>query len=159
MGRVSRFKAVAASLLLVTAWTAEAQTAKKYVTPEGRIIYSDKPVPGAREVGEVAPPPKVDPEGRGKAEQAARTDAERAREAEKRLQEDSALQARIQAAEAQLENARNALANGQEPLPGERIGTAGGGSRLTDAYYERQKANERAVEQAQRQLDAASAGR
>jgi len=129
------------------------------MTPDGKTIYSDVPVPGAREVGEIAPLPKLDPEGGGEAEQAARTDAERTREAEKRLQEGSSQQDRIQAAEAQLENARNALANGKEPSPGERIGVAGGGSRLTDAYYERQKANERAVAQAQEQLDAARAGR
>ena len=159
MTRAERFASIAASLLLVTAWIAEAQVPKKYITPDGKTIYSDVPVPGAREVGEIAPPPKLDPEGGGEAEQAARTDAERAREAEKRLQEGSSQQDRIQAAEAQLENARNALANGKEPSPGERIGVAGGGSRLTDAYYERQKANERAVEQAQKQLDAARAGR
>ena len=154
-----RFVSIAASLLLITAWTAEAQVAKKYVTPDGKTIYSDVPVPGAREAGEVAPPPKLDPQGGNKGEQASRTEAERAREAEKRLQESSAHQERIQAAEAQLEKTRNALANGQEPLPGERIGVAGGGSRLTDAYHQRQKANERAVEQAQKQLDGARAGR
>lgn len=159
MTKARRFASVAASLLLVTALVAEAQVARKYVTPDGKIIYSDKPVPGAREVGEVAPPPKVDPEGRSKTEQAAQTDAQRAAEAEKRAQEVSAREDQIQTAEKQLENARNALANGKEPLPGERIGTAGGASRLTDAYYERQKANERAVEQAQEQLDAARAGR
>ena len=159
MTRAERFASIAASLLLVTAWVAEAQVPKKYITPDGKTIYSDVPVPGAREVGEIAPLPKLDPEGGGEAEQAARTDAERAREAEKRLQEGSSQQDRIQAAEAQLENARNALANGKEPSPGERIGVAGGGSRLTEAYYERQKTNERAVEQAQKQLDAARAGR
>ena len=159
MTRAERFASIAASLLLVTAWIAEAQVPKKYITPDGKTIYSDVPVPGAREVGEIAPPPKLDPEGGGEAEQAARTDAERAREAEKRLQEGSSQQDRIQAAEAQLERARNTLANSREPLPGERIGVAGGGSRLTDAYYERQKANERAVEQAQEELDAARAGR
>ncbi len=159
MTRPERFASIAASLLLITAWVAEAQVAKKYITPDGKTIYSDVPVPGAREVGEIVPPPKLDPEGGNKGEQASRTDAERTREAEKRLQDGSAQQDRIQAAEEQLENARNALASGQEPLPGERIGVAGAGSRLTDAYYERQKANERAVEQAQKQLDTVRAGR
>ena len=159
MTRAERFAFIAASLLLATSFIAEGQVAKKYVTPDGKTIYSDVPVPGAREVGEVAPPQKVNPEDAGKAEQASRTDAERAREADKRLQEGADRQGRIQAAEAQLERARNALASGREPLPGERIGVAGGGSRLTDAYNERQKANERAVEQAQKQLDAARAGR
>jgi hypothetical protein len=154
-----RFASIVATLLLATASIAGAQVARKYVTPDGKVIYSDVPVPGSREVGEVAPPPRVDPEASSKAERDARNAAARAAEAQQRLQEDLARQERIRAAEVQLENARNTLANGREPLPGERIGTAGGNSRLTDAYFERQKANQRAVEQAQRQLDAARAGR
>jgi hypothetical protein len=44
---------------------------------------------------------------------------------------------------------------GKEPLPGERIGTAGGGSRLTDAYLQRQKSLEENVEKARRSLEQA----
>jgi hypothetical protein len=159
MTRANSFVSIAALLLLVTASIAEAQVARKYITPDGKTIYSDVPVPGAREVGEVAAPKKLDPEARSNAERAERSEEERPKGEEKRLQEDSTQQDRIRAAEAQLESARNTLANGQEPLPGERTGTAGGRSRLNDAYYERQQANERAVEQAQKDLDAARAGR
>lgn len=150
---------VAASLLFVTASSADAQIARKYVTPDGKIIYSDVPVPGAREVGEVTAPQKLDPKGPSSAGGTAPRGAERTREAEKRADENRAQEERIRNAEAQLEVARDTLANTKEPLPGERIGTAGGNSRLTDAYFKRQEANQRALTQAQEQLDAARAGR
>ena len=159
MSSLARFAFVAASFLLVTGEIAEAQGVKKYITPDGKTIYSDTPIPGAREAGEVAPPPAVDPEARSKAQEAARSEAQRAEEAGRRSQQDAARQERIQAAEQQLESARSKLANGKEPLPGERQGTAGGASRLTEAYYQRQQANERAVVEAQRKLDAARSGR
>lgn len=159
MTRKLRFASVAASLLLLTASIAEAQVAKKYVTPDGKIIYSDVPVPGAREVGEVAAPRRLDPQGSNSTEETTPRDTQRVSEAEKRANEDAAREERIREAEAQLEIARDELANGKEPLPGERIGTAGGNSRLTDAYFERQEANQRAVTQAQKELDAARADR
>lgn len=159
MTRTDKLACIAASLLLACASLAQAQVARKYVTPDGKIIYSDVPVPGAREVGEVAPPQKLDPQGRSPAEDTAPGDTERAREAQQRAEESSAREERIRAAEAQLEAARDELANGKEPLPAERIGTAGGTSRLTEAYFERQEANERAVKEAQEALDAARAGR
>lgn len=156
---ITKFVCTAASLLMLTAAVSQAQEIKKYVTPEGKTIYSDVPIPGAREAGSVAPPPPVDPESRSQAEAAAREAAQRADESAQRSEEESAGQASIEAAEQQLENARNALENGKEPLPGERKGTAGGASRLTDAYYNRQRANEQAVRDAQRLLDAARARR
>ena len=55
-----------------------------------------------------------------------------------RKQEDAKVDQKRQAEEA-VRKAEAALANGKEPLPGERIGTAGGASRLNDAYWERQK--------------------
>jgi hypothetical protein len=156
MNRSARFACVAA---LLVAATAQAQGVKKYITPDGRTIYSDVPVPGAREVGEIAPPRQVAPEAQGAAAEDARNAEERAREADKRLRERAAQQARIDAAQAQLEAASAALEGGREPLPGERIGTAGGNSRLTEDYHRRQKANEAAVAEAQQRLDAARAGR
>ena len=38
-----------------------------------------------------------------------------------------------------LEDARKRMEAGVEPLPGERMGTANGGSRLSDDYLARQK--------------------
>ena len=59
----------------------------------------------------------------------------------------------MQAAEEALRQAEAARAAGKEPLPGERVGTAGGASRLNDAYYARQKKLDEAVQNAQRNLD------
>ncbi len=65
----------------------------------------------------------------------------------------------VEAATQALAQARARLDTGKEPLPGERTGTAGGGSRLNEAYWARQAANEQAVAQAQARLDAATAAR
>jgi hypothetical protein len=61
------------------------------------------------------------------------------------------------AAHAQLERALAARERGAEPLPGERSGTAGGQSRLGDAYWERQKRLDAEVERARKRLDEAIA--
>ena len=159
MALTKKYTFVAASLLLLTAGVLQAQEIKKYITPDGKTIYSDVPVPGAREAGAIAPPAEVNPEERAQAEESAREEARRAEEFAGRAQGESSGRASVEEAEKQLEEAQNVLANGKEPLPGERKGTAGGGSRLTDAYYIRQKANEQAVIEAQRALDAARARR
>jgi hypothetical protein len=59
------------------------------------------------------------------------------------------------AAQAALQKAENARGPGVEPQPGERVGIVGGGSRLSDEYWERQKQLEDDVERARKRLDAA----
>lgn len=59
------------------------------------------------------------------------------------------------AAHIALQKAQSARELGVEPQPGERLGTAGGGSRLSDEYWERQKRLEDDVERARRRLDEA----
>ncbi len=159
MTRAIRFACVAVSLLLFAAGIAEAQGVRKFVTPDGKTIYSDVPIPGAREVDGVALPPEVDPEALGRAREAARREAELARDTENQMQESATRQARIEAAEANLKSARATLASEKEPRPGERKGIGGGKTRLTDAYFQRQNVNKRAVENAQKKLDAARAKR
>ena len=61
------------------------------------------------------------------------------------------------AAHKSLEQAQAARELGVEPQPGERIGTVGGHSRLTDEYWERQKRLEQDVERARKRLDEALA--
>jgi hypothetical protein len=154
----NRLAFFAAAIVLIATGSAAGQVIKKYVTPDGRVIYSDEPIEGARQVGEVAPPPEVDPAARQRAEDAARSRAEQADSATQRSQEASARQEKIRQAERRLADAKATLDNGKEPLPGERIGTAGGASRLTEAYFERQAENERAVEKARDELNAVLAG-
>jgi hypothetical protein len=59
------------------------------------------------------------------------------------------------AAQTELQQAEVALQLGVEPHPGERLGTVGGGSRLSDEYWEREKRLEDDVERARKRLDAA----
>lgn len=44
---------------------------------------------------------------------------------------------RAEQTQARLRDAQRAFDAGDEPAPGERLGTAGGGSRLAPSYYER----------------------
>lgn len=159
MCKASRRAFLAASICLIATSFAGAEAIKKYVTPDGRVIYSDVPIEGAREVGEIGAPSEVDPAERARAEEAARRGAGRAEEAVRRSREEIAWQEEIREAEQRLAEAEATLANEKEPLPDERIGTAGGASRLTNEYFERQAANKSAVEQARNDLDAVRAGR
>jgi hypothetical protein len=67
------------------------------------------------------------------------------------------------AAAAETGLAQNALAQaladqtaGKEPLPGERLGTAGGGSRLSPSYFSRQDELAKEVKDAQLRFDGAN---
>jgi hypothetical protein len=61
------------------------------------------------------------------------------------------------AAQTQLQRAQAAHELGFEPQPGERLGTAGGQSRLSDEYWERQKRLEEDVALARQRLEQAIA--
>jgi hypothetical protein len=138
---------IAAVLLLQPA---AAQTIYKSTLPDGRVLYGDKPAPGAAKVEEVKPDTSKGALGGTTAgERDALKDMEKAR------QQREAGAAEVQAAEQKLKNAEAALAAGEEPLPSERIGTAGGASRLNEAYFERQRELKDAVEQARREYDQA----
>lgn len=54
-----------------------------------------------------------------------------------------------------LSQAERAARNGRAPLAGERVGDAGGGSRLRSEYFDRQKHLEDAVQQARVRVDEA----
>jgi len=159
MTNAAKWIAITAALGLGLSGVVSAQALKKYITKDGKTVYSDTPVPGAKEVGEIKAPPPIDPAARSQAEGTAQREAKEVKAVDKKLEDRNAQRARVEAAEAKLEDAKRTLAEGKEPLPGERIGTAGGKSRFRDDYWQRQKANEEAVKNAQRALDAARAGR
>lgn len=129
----------------------DAAAIEKYVTPEGRVIYSDKPIPGAKAVKklEAAPVPEAPaapatpapPGAKGAAPGTSQT--ARLEQAEREIRE--ALQS--------VEHARRRLEEGREPLPGERMGTASGRSRLSPAYEERIKRLEQDIVEAERRLN------
>ena len=142
---------IAAALLLQPAM---AQTLYKSTLPDGRIVYGDKPAPDAVKVEETRP--DVSKGGIGGVTQ---REQEALKEMEKaRLQREGGAD-KVRAAEQALRNAEAARAAGKEPLSGERIGTAGGASRLNEAYDDRQRKLEEAVEKARRELEAARAGK
>jgi hypothetical protein len=126
----------------------------KGVDARGRVTYSSMPVPGGRSVSPqplssgVAPyegyraatPPAAAPAAPGSAPQPpSRRDA-------------------IAKAADNLARAETAQAQGVEPLPGERLGTANGGTRFSPAYDQRQAQLAAAVEQARQQLESAQSG-
>jgi len=124
----------------------------KSTMPDGKVIYGDAPMPGAVKVektrpdtskkGITAATPKEMAAGKKLDERAAGTGTDRV----------SQLDAALKRMEAQREKVR-------EPLEGERIGNAGGGSRFTDAYLERQKAFDKGVENLRQELDKARSGK
>ena len=144
------------ALLLAALFAGEvaAQAVYKSTLPDGRVIYGDRPDPAAAKVEESTP----DTSSRGLGGVTpSEVEALRALEKARLGREDE--DAKLQALQKTLLDAEAAQASGKEPLPGERIGTAGGASRLNDAYWQRQRDLDDAVEKARRDLDAARAGR
>ena len=131
-------------------------TIYKVRMPDGTILFTDKPPRNGKvlEQREATPVPTVRPPARTPAPPAARPPASgvpaaaagrapsETGEAPPTL--DGAM-AEITEAERDLALARRALEAGQEPQPGERIGLAKGGSRLSPAYESRVAELERAV--------------
>ena len=129
-----------------------AQVLYKSTMPDGKVVYGDKPVPGAVKVEQQKPDTSKagiqttqpgDPAALKKMEQD-RLKGERAGE-------------QVRAAEKALRDAEEALAQGEEPLPGERTGTAGKGSQLNEAYWKRQENLKKDVERARLNLETARA--
>jgi hypothetical protein len=155
------------ALLALAAAPAFGQMAYKSTMPDGRVIYGDKPEPGARKVEQIsvsAPRTGAGAAGGPRGEEGSPSDQARLRQQEEaaraRSQEREQRQDRVREAEQALKTAEEAKRAGEEPLPGERLGTAGGSSRLTDEYFERQKQLEQRVNDARRELnEARNAGR
>ena len=133
-------------ILTLGATPAHSQAMFRSVMPDGKILYGDKPAPGAKDSKRlnlaplniatpqqapdtvVAPPATTLP--------AANNDAE------------------LAVARQNLEAAQRALAEGREQGEGDRIGIARiGGSRPSDAYLDRVKSLEDATTAAQQRLD------
>jgi len=144
--RIAPFAVVLAAALL--AQPAAAQTLYKSTTPDGRIIYSDKPQPDAvkTEKRQMDTSKKgIVPPSAG--EKSTLKDLEGGRQSRQMSQD------RVRKAEIALHDAETALEMGKEPLPGERIGTVSGASRLNDTYFARVKKLEEAVEAARDNLE------
>jgi hypothetical protein len=156
-GRVRSARYAFLLVVLLGAYGASAQTVYKSTMPDGKVIYGENPAPGASRVEKMEPPPAktgvtgLTPEEKTRAQQLDRQRAAANAAATKSQKGLADARTALQQAEA----ARDA---GKEPLPGERIGIAGGGTRLTEAYFARQKSLEQAVATARKRL-AESQGR
>jgi hypothetical protein len=141
-------------LALALSATSWAETIFKSIMPDGRIIYGEKPVPGAKKVEQFVPQTgntgvrTISPEEQRQLQESA---AKGKRDDDRRTQ--------IQEAQKAVQDAEAAQVAGKEPLPGERLGTAGGASRLSEAYFGRQQGLEAAVTAARKRLDDLLAGK
>jgi hypothetical protein len=125
-----------------------AQVLYKSTMPDGKVIYGDKPVPGAVKVEEQKP---------DTSKAGIQTTQPGDKSALKRMEQDRLKRERadeqVRSAEKALRDAEDALAKGEEPLPGERTGTAGKGSQLNEAYWKRQEKLKKDVERARLDLE------
>ena len=147
-------KGILALLLASGAALASAETVYKYERPDGKVIYSDSPVQGAKLIGqfELVPAPAASQSARGEPPRppAATEDA-----ADRRALALDEADARVKAADQALKDAVERQQQAVEPLPGERLGNVGGRSRLTPEYFARQRAAAAEVEAARAALDEA----
>src|SRR6266581_3132221 len=159
---------------------AASQVLYKSILPDGRIVYGDKPAPGAAKVIESRPDTSKAGIGGTSPREAQLLEEFRKARIQREEKEE-----KLRAAEKALREAEAAREAGGEVLPGERLGIARrgkgagtgtgtgtgtdtgtgtgtspeAGSRLTDTYWERQKKLEDDAEQARRELEAARSGR
>ena len=159
--QIGRLILIPAAMML--AWApAAAQVVYKLADKNGKVVYSDRVIPGMRVIGKLAPPPQPDPElvaaaRAAQAERAARAEAYAA----KRVRALDAADTRIRKAEQRLAAAKRALEAGMDPLPGERLGTVRRGiqgqpfTRFSDDYWERLSQLEDEVSKATKELEQA----
>lgn len=139
-----------ALILLLSALcaVAHAQSIYRSVMPDGKIVFGDKPAPGAKETKPVVLRPS----------NTATPGPTSGGEPSARQQNLDAATNDTSAAQQNLERARAALQAGREPSAEDRIGTKSG-VRTTDTYDQRVKALEQEVTNAQKQLDEAQSRR
>lgn len=152
---MTTIKGIVALALATGMAFAAAETVYKYQRPDGKVIYSDSPVPGAKLIGQfelVPAPVSTEP---ARAEPPRRPEAT-GEDPKRRAAALDAADARIKAADQALKDALESQQQAFEPLAGERLGNVGGGtSRLTEAYFARQRAAAAAVDAARAELDEA----
>jgi hypothetical protein len=148
---MTAIKGIVVLVLASATGLAAAETIYKYERADGRTVYSDSHVKGARLVERLdfpaVPPPRVAARGepRGGLSELAETRSEAL----------DAADARIKDAALALKAAEERQQRGVEPLPGERLGKVGGGSRLSPSYFSRQEDDSADVDAARANLDEA----
>jgi hypothetical protein len=154
-------KSIVAGTLALLAAAAGAQVAYKYELPDGRLVYSDKPIEGARLVDRIPLDPTAPVPG---AQTAAPSEAPQAPPAAaqsmqgRRAALDQAYD-EIKAAQKAVDDAKERLQQGVEPYPGERQANVNGSSRLNEDYFARVRQLEQDLRDASARLDEAYAKR
>lgn len=137
-----------------------AQQIYKSVDEKGNVIYSEQPYPGAQE----AQPVEIDA-GPSKAQQEEAAQRQRSLEqavqqaGDERTTQQRTARERLEKAEAEFDAAKRSLEQAKQIGPGDRQGTAGGGSRLTDSYRQRVEGAEAELAAARQRLEEAQAGK
>jgi hypothetical protein len=136
---------------------ASAQALYKNVMPDGRIIYTDAPLPGAAQSKMLEPPAPLTPAQREAAQKRVEEDNRKREAMQGRLDERrkifDAADDRVMKARRAVDQAQLALDQGRAPREGEITGTAGGGARPNDDYFRRISDLERALTAARKELD------
>jgi Domain of unknown function (DUF4124) len=123
--------------------------------PDGRVTYAAQPEPNATKVERIEIQ-TLSPEQRRAAHRLLQMDQKTIKQGYAILQREwTKVDNDITRAQKALQHAEQALRKGRVPLPGERRGLAGGGSRLDASYFARIKRLEDAVDAARQRLDRA----
>ena len=138
--------------IAIAAFQVAAETAYRSVDEQGNVTYSDKPVSNAtqeEQVGIDAPAPSAEMQ-----QEAQQSEADLQKAASQAGTSSSPGKAsQNKAARQALEDAEARLGEASLVREGDRIGTAGGGSRLKPEYHERVREAEAEVEKARKQLE------
>ena len=141
--------------LALLASLAHAQTVFRSEMPDGRVVYGDKPAPGAKDVKQITlPPPNISatPQPAAPASKPAPNSASAPAPGATKSPVETA-DAQVTRAEEELKAAKAALAAGRNEQEGDRVGMVGGRARLSESYFERIKSLEADVAAAQKKLD------
>ena len=123
--------------------------------PDGSVTYAAQPEPNATKVERIEIQ-TLSPEQRRAAHRLLQMDQKTIKQGYAILQREwNKVDNDITRAQKALQRAEQALRNGRTPLPGERLGMRGGGSRLDAKYFARIKRLEEAVDAARKRLDKA----
>lgn len=152
MTRPQFFRFVIALLSFVSSFAfAKIEVIYKSVELDGGIVYSSEPQKDAKIIEILT----LSPEERRAALLLEKKSKSEAKEIKEREMQWARADQEIMAAQQALRQAEADLQRGRTPLAHERRGTVSGYSRLTDAYFQRIRKLEAAVQHAKQRLDRA----
>jgi len=149
--RIRAFVCVVGSLTFCATWaSAEVSQVYRWLDRDGTPVYSDSPPPRgtAHRVYLI----RTEPGAQSDSDAPATKECDGASLAKRA----STHRENVAEAQARLSRVRERKEAGREPLPGERLGNAGGGSRLTPGYFARQDVLETQLKEAEAALSEAS---